>query len=83
MRSKQDLKLTLLFPTQPVERCCDQITKTRLNPKDAFAVKDWLLFKRGVKEVNIFVQNSPALVYIFIFQSLPEHVFPAAGFIFL
>lgn len=77
VRSKQDFKLTLLFPTQPVERCRDQTTKTRLNPKD------WLLFKRRVKEVNIFVQNSPALVYIFIFQSLPEHVFPAAGFIFL
>lgn len=71
------------FRTQRVERCGDQTTKTRLNPKDAFAVKDWLLFKRRVKEVNIFAQNSPALVYIFIFQSLPQHVFPAAGFIFL
>lgn len=36
-----------------------------------------------VKEVNIFVQKSPAVEYGFIFQSSPEHVFLATAFIFL
>lgn len=45
MGEEQDFKLTLLFPTQPVEHWYDQTTKTRLNLKDAFALENSLLYK--------------------------------------